>query len=84
VLLIHAADDAAYRDACAAVRAELRQRGAVGRCVWMAGLERDKLVRTVRREAACCLVLAGRNRFLQQGELERVLDEIECPVVLAR
>ncbi len=84
VLLIHAADEAAYRSACTAAQAALKGQGTTGRCVWLAGLERDKLVQAARREAACCLVLADRNRFLQQGELERVLDEIDCPVVLSR
>ena len=84
VLLIHAADEAAYLSACTAAQAALKAQGAAGRCVWLAGLERDKLVQAARREAACCLVLADRNRFLQQGELERVLDEIDCPVVLSR
>jgi hypothetical protein len=30
------------------------------------------------------LVLADRERFLRQAGFERVLDEIECPVVLTR
>jgi hypothetical protein len=29
-------------------------------------------------------VLAERERFLRQPGFEQVLDEIECPVVLAR
>jgi nucleotide-binding universal stress UspA family protein len=84
VMLIHAADEAAYRSACTAAQAALKARGAAGRCVWLTELARDKLVGAARREAASCLVLADRNRFLQQGELERVLDEIDCPVVLSR
>lgn len=84
VLLIHAADEAAYQAACKAAQAALKARDAAGRCLWLAGVGRDTLLRAVRREAAGCLVLAGRNRFLQQGELERVLDQIDCPVVLTR
>lgn len=84
VLLVHAADEDAYRAACMAAQAAARERGASGRCTWLAELGERSLIRAVRREAAGCLVLADRARFLRQGGLERALDEIECPVVLAR
>jgi nucleotide-binding universal stress UspA family protein len=80
VLLIHAADEADYRAACAAVLATLKNRGDAARCVWLSGLEGAQLVRAVRREKAGCLVLADRERFLQQGGL----DDIACPIVLSR
>jgi hypothetical protein len=40
------------------------------------------LIQTVRREAAGCLVLPDKERFLMQEGLDRMLDEIECPIVL--
>jgi hypothetical protein len=47
-------------------------------------IEGENLVRAARRERAGCLVLAGRERFLGQAGFHRMLDAIECPVVLAR
>lgn len=84
VLLVAAADEAAYRAACTEILAALQARGGTGRCVWLPGPPDARLVGAVRRESAACLVLADRARFLQQGGLERVLDEIACPVVLSR
>ena len=40
------------------------------------------LCAAARHEAAGCLVLPDKERFLRQEGLERVLDEIECPIVL--
>jgi hypothetical protein len=42
------------------------------------------LVKAAHREAASCLVLANKERFLTQAGFDRMLDEIECPVVLTR
>ncbi len=84
VLLVAAADEVAYRAACTDILAALQARGGTGRCAWLPGPPDARLVGAVRREGAACLVLADRARFLQHGGLERVLDEIACPVVLSR
>jgi len=84
VLLIKDGDEDAYRAACAAAQAVLKARGMAGRCVRLDAIEGDNLVQAARRERAGCLVLAGRERFLSQAGFERMLDAIECPVVLAR
>lgn len=84
VLLIKDGDEDAYRAACAAAQAVLKARGTAGRCVRLNAIEGDNLVQAARRERAGCLVLAGRERFLSQAGFERMLDAIECPVVLAR
>lgn len=85
VLLIPAADEADYRATCADVLVTLQTRATAGRCTWLqgpTGAEGAQLARMVRREGAGCLVLANRDRFLQQGGLDRLLGEIACPVVL--
>jgi hypothetical protein len=84
VLLIKDGDEDAYRAACAAAQTLLKARGTAGRCVRLNAIEGDNLVQAARRERAGCLVLAGRERFLSQVGFERMLDAIECPVVLAR
>jgi hypothetical protein len=84
VLLISATSEDAYRTACADAQTALKMREAVGRCVWLGALDGASLVRAAQREAAGCLVLANRERFLTQTAFERVLDEIECPIVLTR
>jgi hypothetical protein len=84
VLLIKDGEEDAYRAACAAAQAVLKARGTAGRCVRLNTIEGDNLVQAARRERAGCLVLAGRERFLSQAGFERMLDAIECPVVLAR
>ncbi len=84
ILLVHAEDEAAYRTACAAAQAALKERGSVGRCVRLAALDGASLVEAAHREAAGCLVLAGKQRFLNQPGFDRALDEIECPIVLTR
>ncbi|HET9462838.1 MAG TPA: hypothetical protein VFO43_02610 [Thiobacillus sp.] len=84
VLLINAGSEEAYRVACADARNVLKERGTSGRCVWLGTLDAASLVRAVRREGAGCLVLADRERFLRQTGFERMLDEIECPIVLTR
>ncbi|MHB1062619.1 MAG: hypothetical protein ACYC0G_12010 [Thiobacillus sp.] len=84
VLLIKDGDENAYRAACAAALSVLKARGMAGRCVRLNAIEGDNLVQAARRERAGCLVLAGRKRFLSQAGFERMLDAIECPVVLAR
>ena len=84
VLLIKDGDDDTYRAACAAAQTALKAHGTGGRCVRLDAIEGENLVRAARRERAGCLVLAGRERFLGQAGFHRMLDAIECPVVLAR
>lgn len=84
VLLVIAAGEDAYQAACAAAQSALKTFDVSGRCVWLRTLDAANLVRAAHREDAGCLVLAERERFLRQAGFERVLDEIECPVVLAR
>lgn len=84
VLLVSAASEDAYKAACAAAQSALKEFDTSGRCVWLRALDGATLVKAAHREAAGCLVLAERERFLGQPGFEQVLDEIECPVVLAR
>jgi len=84
VLLVSAASDDAYNATCSAAQSALKEFDTSGRCVWLRALDGANLVKAVHREAAGCLVLAERERFLRQPGFEQVLDEIECPVVLAR
>lgn len=84
VLLVSADSEAAYRAACNAARAALGARGSSLRCVWLAALDGASLIQAARREAAGCLVLPERERFLSQAGFERILDEIDCPIVLSR
>lgn len=81
-LLIDADTEAAYRQVCATGQAALKARGARANCVWLNGINGSNLIQEARREAAGCLVLPGKERFLGKEGLERVLDEIECPIVL--
>ena len=82
LLLIDANDEESYRTACAVAQAELMTRKTSGRCVWLIGINGANLIQAVRREAAGYLVLPDKERFLKQEGLARVLDEIECPIVL--
>lgn len=82
VLLVSAASEEAYRAACADAQAALKARGTNGRCVWLGAPDGASLIQAARREAAGCLVLADRERFLKQAGFERMVDEIECPIVL--
>jgi len=82
VLLIHAGSEDAYRAACAEAHAALDVYGASGRCARLGALDGASLVRAARREGAGCLVLAKQERLMTQAGFERVLDEIECPIVL--
>jgi nucleotide-binding universal stress UspA family protein len=84
VLLVSAASEDDYRAACAAAQSALKEYDTGGRCVWLHVLDGASLAKVAHREAAGCLVLAERERFLRQPDFEQVLDEIECPVVLAR
>jgi hypothetical protein len=84
VVLVSAASEDAFQAACAAARAALRERGTDGRCTRLAALDATSLIQAARREAAGCLVLADRERFLKQAGFERMVDEIECPIVLTR
>ena len=82
LLLIDAESEAAYLAACAVAQTALKARRTRGRCVWLSGINGSNLIQVARREAAGCLVLPDKERFLRQEGLERVLDEIECPIVL--
>jgi hypothetical protein len=82
LLLIDADDEAAYRSGCAAAQTVLQARRTRGRCVWLSGINGSTLIQAARQEAAGCLVLPDKKRFLHQEGLDRVLDKIECPVVL--
>lgn len=84
VVLVSAADENAYRAACAAAQTALKAHETSGRCVWLTSLDDSNLVNVARREAASCLVLANKERVLTQAGFDRMLDEIECPVVLTR
>lgn len=84
VLLIKDGDDDTYRAACAAAQIALKAHGTAGRCVRLNAIEGGNLIQAARRERAGCLVLAGRERFLSEVGFHRMLDAIECPVVLAR
>jgi len=84
VLLISAASEDTYRASCEAAQAALKERQAAGRCAWLRTLDGASLIQAARHEAAGCLVLADRERFLKQAGFERMVDEIECPIVLTR
>lgn len=84
VLLISAGARDAFEAACAVAQTALKERGTAGRCVWLTALDGSNLIQAARREEAGCLVLADKERFLKQAGFERVLDEIECPIVLTR
>jgi hypothetical protein len=84
VLLVSAASEDAFQVSCAAARSALKERGTDGRCVWLPTLDGASLIQAARREKAGCLVLADRERFLKQAGFERMVDEIECPIVLTR
>ena len=84
VLLIHADSEEAYRANCADALNASQARGTAGRCARLGTLDGASLVRAARREGAGCLVLANQERFLTEAGFERVLDEIECPIVLTR
>ncbi|MBI3433029.1 MAG: universal stress protein [Hydrogenophilales bacterium] len=82
LLLIDAENEDAYRVTCAAAQTALKARETSGRCVWLIGINGSKLIQVARREEAGCLVLPDKERFLRTEGLDRVLDEIECPIVL--
>lgn len=82
VLMVNAPDEGAYRAACASGQAALKERGLDGRCLRLRALDGASLIDAARREQAGCLVLADRERFLNQAGFERMADEIGCPIVL--
>lgn len=82
VLMISAPAEDAYQAACATARAALKERGLDGRCIWLRRLDGASLIDVAWREKASCLVLADRERFLNQAGFERAADEIGCPIVL--
>jgi len=82
LLLIDADNEESYRSACVAAQTALKPRGTRGRCVWLIGINGSNLIQAARHEEAGCLVLPDKERFLKQEGLDRVLDEIECPIVL--
>lgn len=84
VLLIEAEDEEAYRAACADARTASTGRGVDARCQWLSRLDGVNLIRAARRGRPACLVLPDRERFLTHADMCRVLDEIDCPIVLTR
>ena len=84
VLLISAGSEDAFRSACDQAQAALNTHAMSGRCSWLPAVEGAGLAAVVQRESAACLVLAKRDRFLKQAGFEQLLDQIECPTVLAR
>jgi hypothetical protein len=82
VLLINAEHQDEFEAACAGVRAALKAGGVAGRCVRLTGINGARLIQAARRELASCLVLADKERFLTQAGFDRMLDELECPIVL--
>lgn len=84
VLLIRADHEKSYQSACAVAQAALKELGTRARCTRLTALDGPSLIQAARREAAGCLVLADRDRFLSQPGFERMLDEMDCPIVLTR
>jgi nucleotide-binding universal stress UspA family protein len=84
VVLISAGKRDEFEAACAVAQAMLTERESVGRCAWLSGANGTSLVQAARREQASCLVLANKERFLTQTDLNRMLDALECPIVLSR
>jgi nucleotide-binding universal stress UspA family protein len=84
VLLVSAPSEAAYQTACADARTLLGARGSSARCVWLRSLDGPNLILAARQEAAGCVVLADKQRFLVRPGFERVFDALECPIVLTR
>ncbi|MHB0974241.1 MAG: hypothetical protein ACYC0P_08355 [Thiobacillus sp.] len=84
VVLVTAKSEEAFQTACAAARSALKERDTDCRCVWLRALDGASLVQAARHEDAGCLVLADRERFLQQAGFERMADEVDCPIVLTR
>jgi hypothetical protein len=84
LLMVVAADEDAFRETCLAARTALKERGASGRCHRLATLDDPNLSLAARREQASCLVLADSKRLHGGASFERMLDQIECPIVLTR
>jgi len=84
VLLIKAGNQDEFEAACSLAQTALKERGLSGRCAWLSGINGASLIQTVRREHAGCLVLADKERYLTQAGFNRMLDELECPIVLTR
>jgi len=82
LLMVVAADEDAYRETCLAAQTVLKERGASGRCLRLATFDDPKLSLAARREQASCLVLADSKRLHGGANFERMLDQIECPIVL--
>lgn len=82
VLLVSAGSENAYQAACTEAQIALKARATTGRCMRLSALDGTNLLQAARREAAGCMVLANKERFLTQTGFERILDEIECPIVL--
>jgi hypothetical protein len=83
-LLVSAASEVACQAACADARTLLRGCGSSARCAWLHSLDGTNLILAARQEGAGCVVLADKQRFLARPGFARVLDEIECPIVLTR
>jgi nucleotide-binding universal stress UspA family protein len=84
VLLINAGNRDEFEAACAVAQTALKARRIAGRCAWLTGINGASLIQTVRHEEASCLVLANKERYLTQAGFNRMLDELECPIVLTR
>jgi hypothetical protein len=84
VLLIYAGNQDEFEAACAVAQTALKAREMDARCAWLTGLNGASLIQAVRRERAGCLVLADKERYLTEAGFNRMLDEIECPIVLTR
>lgn len=84
VVLISAGNEDEFAAACSVAQAMLKQRGTAGRCAWLSGTNGTSLIQAARREQASCLVLANKERFLTQTGFNRMLDALECPIVLTQ
>ena len=83
VVLVDGKSEEASRAACVAARGALReQHGAEARCLWLRDLGAASLAQAVRRERASCVVLAERERLLQEARFEQMADAFDCPIVL--
>lgn len=62
----------------------LREQGLEARYRWLVGADVQRLAHLVRTEGCGVLVLPGQNSRLHSEMFLRLLDEVECPVLLVR